>query len=205
MARRIAVVLVGVSLLLPASASGGTAEIAIHDNYFSPPSRRIVVGGSVHWFRAPGSGGVHNVREDGWLFESPATPTDGPLDVTFVFSAGTFHFFCETHGSPLGAAETGMAGFIRVPVSLSPLPSGLPFTVRWATAASETGQAYDVQFRVGSDGWRTWKKDTTNNRGVFGRDGAPVRVRDGVRYSFRARSQDGPNASGWSPVSRITA
>lgn len=205
MGLRVAVVLVGVALLVPGPASGGTAEIAVHDNYFSPTSRRVVVGGSVHWFRAGGSNGFHNVREDGWLFESPATPTDGPLDVTFVFSAGTFHFFCETHGSPLGAAETGMAGFIRVPVSLSRLPAGLPFTVRWATDGAQTGTAYDVQFRVGSGSWRTWKTDATNNRGVFGRDAKPVRVRHGVRYSFRARSQEGPNVSGWSPVASLLA
>jgi plastocyanin len=204
MRRRFAVVLVALGLLTPAeSARGGAAEIAILDNDFSPPSVRVAVGNSVHWSRAPDSTGPHNVREDGWLFEEPSTPTDGPIDVSVVFSAGTFHYFCETHGSPLGADETGMDGFVRVPVSISRRPAGLPFTVRWATDAAETGNAYDVQFRVGSGDWRTWKRDVTNNKGEFGRDAKPVRVRDGVRYTFRARSQDGPNVSGWSPVASL--
>jgi plastocyanin len=195
MSRRVAVILVGLSLLVAAPAGGGTAEIAIHDNYFSPDARRVVVGGSVRWLRAGDSNGYHNVREDGWMFES-GDPTGDPIDYTVVFSAGTFHFFCETHGGPLG----GMDGFVRVPVSVSRPPTGLPFTVRWATAVSETGTAYDVQFRVGAGRWRTWKRDATNNKGAFGKAAKPVRVRDGFRYSFRARSQDGPNESGWSPV-----
>lgn len=204
--RRFVVVLVALGLLAPLGpARGGTAEVAIQDNYFSPDSNRIAVGDSVHWFRAEDSNQPHNVREDGWLFERPRRPTNGPIDVTFVFSAGTFHYFCETHGGPVVGTPGNMDGFIRVPVSLSRSPSGLPFTVRWATDGSQTGTAYDVQFRVGSGQWRTWKKDVTNNKGEFGRDAKPVRVRDGVRYSFRARSQDGPNVSRWSPVASLTA
>jgi plastocyanin len=202
MNRRVAVVLVGLALLVPAPASGGAAEIVIRDNTYSPDARRIVVGGLVRWQRAPDSVGVHNVREDGWLFES-GPPTDGPIDYTAVFSAGTFHFFCETHGGPVSGTPDNMDGFIRVPVSLSRLPDGLPFTVRWATDASVTGSAYDVQFRVGAGRWRTWRANATNNKGVFGKDARPVRVQGGVRYSFRARSQDGPNESGWSPVASL--
>jgi plastocyanin len=199
MIRRVAVLVVGVALLVAAPAMGGTTVIAIHDNYFSPDAKRVAVGGSVRWYRAPDSIGVHNVRENGWLFES-GPPTDGPIDYTVVFSAGTFHFFCRTHGGPVPGTPDNMDGFVRVPVTIDRAPTGLSFTVRWATSASETGTAYDVQFRVGRGEWRTWKADTTNNKGVFGKDAKPVRVRDDVRYSLRARSQEGPNTSGWSPV-----
>jgi plastocyanin len=198
MDRLVAVVLMSLALVVAVPASAGTTEIAIHDNYFSPDTRRVDVGGSVRWFRAADSNGFHNVREDGWLFES-GDPTGDPIDYSVAFSAGTFHYFCETHGGPLG----GMDGFIRVPVSIDRPPEGLPFTVRWATGVSATGSAFDVQFRVGSGRWRTWKTDATKNKGVFGKDGRPMRVRDGVRYSFRARSQDGPNVSRWSPVVSI--
>ena len=205
MTRRFAVVLVALSLLTPlAPARGGTAEVAIHDNYYSPEVRRVAVGDSVHWLRAGDSNGFHIVREDGRLFWSGRS-TGGPIDYRVVFSAGTFHYYCSTHGYPVDVDDKGMEGFVRVPVSISRLPGGLPFTVRWATDASATGGAYDVQFRVGSGAWRTWKKDVTNNKGEFGRDAKPVRVRDGVRYSFRARSQGGPNVSGWSPVASLTA
>jgi plastocyanin len=204
MSRWLAVVLVSLAVLVPGPASGGTAEVAIHDHYYSPASKRVSVGDSVHWFRAGDSNGFHNVREDGRLFWSGPS-TGGPIDYRVVFSAGTFHYYCSTHGYPLEVDLEGMEGFVRVPVSISSLPDGLPFMVRWATAASATGTAYDVQFRVGSGKWRTWKKDVTNKKRVFGGDAKPVRVRDGVRYSFRARSQDGPNASGWSPVASLTA
>jgi plastocyanin len=205
MRRRFAVALVALGLLVPvAPARGGTADIGIHDNYYSPDARRVAVGDSVRWFRAGDSNGFHNVREDGRLFWSGRS-TGGPIDYRVVFSAGTFHYYCSTHGYPLEVDDEGMEGFVRVPVSISRLPSGLPFTVRWATDGAETGTAYDVQFRVGSGAWRTWKKDVTNNKGEFGRNAKPVRVRDGARYSFRARSQDGPNASGWSPVASLTA
>jgi plastocyanin len=204
MRRRVVVVLLGLALLAPGQASGGTTEVGIHDNYYSPDVRRISVGDSVHWFRAGGSNGFHNVREDGRLFWSGRS-TGGPIDYRVVFSAGTFHYFCSTHGYPIDVDDEGMEGLIRVPVSTSRVPSGLPFTVRWATDRAQTGSAYDVQFRVGSGAWRTWKKDATRNKGEFGRDAKPVRVRDGTRYSFRARSQDGPNVSGWSPVASLTA
>ena len=201
--RRIATVLVAVALLVPVPATAGTAEVAIHDHYYSPFSQRVAVGESVNWSRAAGSIGFHNIREDGRLFWSGRSTGD-PIDYTVIFSAGTFHYYCSTHGYPLEVDEEGMEGLIRVPVAIVQAPPGLPFTVRWATDASETGTAYDVQFRVGPGRWRTWKKDATNNRGVFGRDGNPVRVRRGTRYAFRARSQDGPNASLWSPVASFT-
>ena len=200
MRRRFAVVLVALAVLVPvAPARGGTADVAIHDHYYAPATRRVAVGDSVHWFRAEDSNGFHNVREDGRLFWSGRS-TGGPIDYRVVFSAGTFHYYCSTHGYPVEVDLDGMEGFVRVPVLISSPPDGVTFTVRWATDAAETGNAYDVQFRVGSGNWRTWRTDSTNNRAVFGKDGQPVRVRAGIRYSFRARSQDGPNVSLWSPV-----
>jgi hypothetical protein len=65
---------------------------------------------------------------------------------------------------------------------------------------SETGSVYDVQFRVGSGNWRNWRRNTASLASVFGTNGNPVRVRDGVRYSFRARSQEGNATSDWSPA-----
>ena len=55
------------------------------------------------------AGASHETREGGWLFES-GDPTGDPIDYSVVFSAGTFHFFCETHGGPLGGAVSGRMG-----------------------------------------------------------------------------------------------
>jgi hypothetical protein len=152
------------------------------------------VGDTVRWF-SDGSDNPHNVREDGALFDS-GLATMLPFTFDVVFSAGTFHYYCEVHGSEVG----GMDGLVRIPVVIVRAPDGLPFTVRWATAASETGSVYDVQFKVGSGDWRNWKRDTGAFRGVFGRNRNPIRVRDGVLYSFRARSQEGAEVSRFSPA-----
>jgi plastocyanin len=175
-------------------AAAGTANVDVADSAFSPDAIGNQVGDAVLW-SSDGTIFQHNVREDGQLFRSGA-PTSMPFDFTVVFSAGTFHYYCEIHGSPDG----GMDGLVRIPVAIARAPAGLPFTVVWATEASETGDSYEVQFRVGSGDWRRWRRNTTVLNGVFGRNRAPVRVRDGVRYSFRARSREGGVTSRWAPV-----
>ena len=184
-------------LLVPATpAEAGQVNIEIHDSFFMPDDIGNQVGDTVRWF-SDGSGARHNVRAEGGIFRS-GDPTTAPIDFSRVFSAGAFHYFCEVH------RFAGMDGFVRIPVIIGRAPDGLRFTVRWATDASETGSVYDVQFKVGTGDWRNWKRDTAAFSGVFGTNGNPVRVRDGVRYSFRARSQEGSAVSRWSPVRRFT-
>jgi hypothetical protein len=93
-----------------------------------------------------------------------------------------------------------MIGFVKVPVTVTAAPLGRPFTVRWALSGTDTGSSWDVQFRIGGGAWRNWKTDTTALRAVFGKDNRPVHVKNGKRYSFRARSMAGSAASRWSPV-----
>lgn len=198
MARWLTLVLLAAGLLVPGPARAGQMNVEVHDNFFAPDAVGNQVGDTVRWF-SDGTDNTHNVRQDGELFDS-GLPTMLPFTYDVVFSAGTFHYYCEVHGSEVG----GMDGLVRIPVRINPAPDGLRFTVRWATDASETGSVYDVHFRVGSGEWRRWKRDTTALSGVFGRNGNPVRVRDGVRYRFRARSQEGEDISGWSPVRSFT-
>jgi plastocyanin len=198
MVQRVTLILLTLSFLVPGPARAGRVDVEVHDDFFAPDNVGNQIGDTVRFFSA-GTNDTHNVREDGELFDSGlATMLAFTYDV--VFSAGTFHYYCEIHGSPSG----GMDGFVRIPVRINRAPDGLPFTVRWAAVSSETGSVYDVQFKVGSGDWRRWKRDTTGFSGVFGRNGNPVRVRDGVRYSFRARSQEGDVVSRWSPVRRFT-
>jgi plastocyanin len=183
-------------VLLPATpAEAGRVDIQVHnDDRFVPDDVGNQVGDTVRWF-SEGTDNPHNVREDGELFDS-GVATMLPFTYDVVFSAGTFHYYCEVHGSEFG----GMDGLVRIPVRINRAPDGLPFTVRWASTASETGSVYDVQFRVGSGDWRNWRTDTITLSGVFGRNRNPVRVRDGVLYRFRARSQEGDEFSRYSPV-----
>jgi plastocyanin len=185
--------LAGPTGVLPVRASDTT--VAVEDNRFAPREVAVVVGDEVTWTRAPGSVEPHNVREDERLFSSGPV-TEGPIAFAAAFSAGSFHYFCEAHGSRAG----GMDGVVRVAPSVEAGPAGRRFTVRWATNETSTGSRFDVQYRRGGGRWREWKDDARALRGVFGKRGRPERVRNGARYRFRARSGRGEAESRWSPV-----
>lgn len=193
---RIASFVIAVGLLAPAASEAAAKDIGIGDDFFSPKRVGVRVGSTVRWTRQTGSLNQHNVRQTKRLFRS-GDPTLGAIDYTVVFSAGTFPYYCEIH------RLFGMSGVIRVPVRLAATPAGRPFTVRWATKASNSGSIYDVQFRVAGGAWRTWRSDVEALKGVFGKNGRPVTLKKGTKYSFRARSQHSVNArrvSRWSPV-----
>ncbi|MGH2724685.1 MAG: cupredoxin domain-containing protein [Actinomycetota bacterium] len=181
---------------LLASTVGGAAtthEVSVQDNLFDPHDVSGKVGDSVHWSRTL-VGNPHNVQEDGQLFRSGA-PSPGPIDFTVKFSAGKFHYFCEVHGSQAG----GMDGLVKVKPKILAKPPGLPFTVRWASTSTETGSVFDVQYKVGTGKWKNWKKNVSGFKAVFGKNGKPVTVKKGKKYSLRARSQEGDIESLWSP------
>jgi plastocyanin len=153
------------------------------------------------WSWGEGTIDDHNVREDSKLFYSgPPSDNDEPFDV--LGSAGTFHYYCELHGSKAG----GMDGVISLrpsfgmpPVKRGPAPV---VNILWASSDSETGDQYDVQYKVGKGDWKYWKKNTSKLNGLFGRNGKPVTVRDNKTYKVRARSEKSSNPkkrSGWSP------
>jgi plastocyanin len=193
--------LVAVGALAYASvASAAATEIKVGDSFFSPrtpPVRNLATGSSFHWQRAAGSTFPHNVRQNFKLFYSGAT-TSGPINFSVSASAGSYHYYCELHGS----ATDGMDGVVRVRPVFASAPDGAPFTVRWALTGTTTGNQFDVHYRVGTSGtWKIWKNDVAARAGVFGQNGQPVQVLAGRTYQFRARSQKtATQPSGWSPI-----
>ena len=185
--------------LLPLSAQAGTTQITVGDKFFNPEKVEAAVGSTVNWF-SDGTNEKHNVQENSKIFYS-GLPTSAPINFKRVFSSGSFNYFCKNHGSKSG---DGMAGVVRIPVKVLSDPQGLVFTVRWATEGSNTGTAFDVQYRVGSGSWKTWKNDTSAAAAVFGKADDPVAVGSGEEYSFRARSLKGDAASRWSPIVTYT-
>jgi plastocyanin len=179
------------------SVSAATTQVAANDTRtFSPSSVTVAVGGSVHW--AASGFDDHSATQDQLLFNSGA-PAAG-LNFTRTFSAGTFPYHCEQHG------DQGMRGVVRVPPKAVAGPSGLPFTVTWASAGSNTGSRFDVEYRVGSGAFKTWKSNTTARSAVFGARSAPVRVARGKSYSFRVVSRASTGArSAASPVKTFRA
>jgi plastocyanin len=191
--RKLAAVAVLLACLAPAPLEAATTGVKVKDNFFNPDKVRVRVGDSVRWTRAADSFGDHNIHGEKNLFYSGPT-TMGQIDFKMRFSAGSFYYRCDIHGG------ANMEGFVRVPPSAGAAPKGLPFSVRWATTTTQTGGKYDVDYRIGSGKWRSWKRDTTAGAGVFGKKRKPVAVVHGKRYSFRARSQNKKGASRWSPV-----
>jgi plastocyanin len=200
---------IAVGLALPALAFGRApvTQILVKDNFYTPenpPVRSFQTGTSFHWQRAAGSGGAHNIVQDAGLFLSGGL-TSGPINSSISASAGSYHYYCQLHGSPAG----GMAGTVKVKPIFTAVPTGLPFTVIWADSGTKTGKAFDVQYKVQpSTTWKVWKNDTAQFKAVFGLNNLPVPVVAGKKYDFRVRSEQATNhskASAFSPVLTVTA
>jgi hypothetical protein len=204
----------GLAFLLPTPTQAGNGPIFVADDVFDPDSKRISVfhGASSApqvWSWCGDSGGKgsceagsdrpHNVREDHRLFYS-GQPVEDRTDFVRRFSAGTFHYYCDRHGTP----TSGMDGVVRVDLKVGPGPEGLPFAIRWASDSTQTGRVFDVRYRVGSRPWETWRTDTRQFSAIFGRNGNPEPIDDTKQYDFRARSQRNAPSDGavsrWSPV-----
>lgn len=173
-----------VVLALPAAAAG---EITMSNSGFSPARVTRVAGGSVTWHK---TSGYHNVMSTQGMFTSGA-PQNSEFTYTRTFSAGKYPYICAVH-------PQSMRGVVRVRPKVAQAPAGRPFTVTWATAATNTGSRFTVQYRVGGGTWKKWTTTSATSR-VFGSGGQPVRVKPGTTYSFRVRSRSGDNASGFSP------
>jgi plastocyanin len=193
-------------LAIPALAFGrATTSVELtNTNKYSPASVTKNVGaGSIHW--QWGTSGTttaaHNVRQDDKLFYSGRLTNSKPAGYTITPSAGSFHYYCELHGS----ANGGMAGTIKItPAVFNKTVSS--FGVRWSPGTNQTGNAFDVRYRVDGGAWKTWKNHVAAAQAVFGANKLPVRVRPGHLYEVQARSEKSTNvskASGWSPSARV--
>jgi hypothetical protein len=98
-----------------------------------------------------------------------------------------------------------MAGVIKIkPAILNKTASS--FVVRWSTGSNQSGDAFDVRYRVDGGTWKTWKNDVTTAQATFGASNMPVHVGPGHTYDIQARSEkkSAPSrVSGWSPVARV--
>lgn len=193
-------------LAIPALAFGrATTSVELtNSNTYSPANVTKNVGaGSIHW--QWGTNGTtiaaHNVRQDDKLFYSGQLTNSKPAGYTITPSAGSFHYYCELHGS----ANGGMAGTIKIrPAVFNKTASS--FGVRWSPGTNQTGNAFDVRYRVDGGTWKTWKSHVAAAQAVFGANNLPVRVRAGHLYEVQARSEKSTNvskASGWSPSARV--
>jgi plastocyanin len=189
-----------VGLALPAAAGAAPREIDIGDNFFSPrkpPARNFANGPSFRWSNGGGTGNRHNVRQDDRLFRS-GDLTRHPINFAINASAGSYHYYCELHGSRQG----GMAGRVKVrPIAETDHAIG-EVEVVWADANTDTGSRFDVRYRVDQRRWKTWKNDTPSFHAAFGHNDNPVNYRPNRHtYKIKVRSERRrvKKHSDWSP------
>jgi plastocyanin len=193
-------------LAIPATASATSITVEPSgDNVFEPakPPPEDVSDSplfSWQWGSDNTTEQAHNVRQDRKLFYS-GEPTDTRELFEVIVSAGSYHYYCEVHGSENG----GMDGKIRVRPTADDLTDD-QFLFRWAFPTSETGDEYDVRFKVGNRDWKLWRNNTTAPSGVFGENDDPVDVKPGKTYKLQALSQKSTNRkkrSDWSPTQTV--
>jgi plastocyanin len=166
----------------PASA-GVPVNIDVYDWMFLPDvAEQSALGTGVIWNWNGGSGTTqdeHNVREDSKMFRSPLRD-QGTFSISP--SAGTYHYYCEPH-----LLSNQMEGKLKIMPAYTELsPDQLRIT--WAQEESDTGDRFDVLYRIGEGPFKTWHKRTAKRSGRFGRLDEPVDVKPGKTYSFKART-----------------
>jgi plastocyanin len=191
----LAAAVVAVGLVASSVAAATTNVEATGGKTFSPKTVNAGVGGSVHWF-STADGVDHTVTQNAGIFDTGALAD--AFNFTRKFSAGTYPYHCEKHGAD------GMVGTVKVPPQVVSAPAGLAFTVKWAVAGTQTGNSFDMKYRVGSGAWKTWRNNTSAKSMVFGK-GGPVAVARGKTYSFQVRSGSGAKESLFSPVKTFRA
>jgi plastocyanin len=206
MRRYLAIGAAATLLAIPPLALGGTTTTvtvgpAGHRTTFAPSTVTQAVGASIHWYWwADSNAGPHNVRQDDKLFYSGAATDNNPAGYTITPSAGRFHYYCEPHRT------RGMQGtlYIRPAVFNRTATS---FGVRWSPGTNQTGNRFDVRYRIDGGAWTTWKNHIAAAQGVFGLSDNPVHVSPGHIYEVQARSEtstDLQKRSGCSPSARVT-
>ena len=197
----------GAVVAASSALAGTTTVIAVADDEFTPDAVVIPVTlGPVSWRWDDAVVDEHNVRQDSKLFYSGEPTSTTTTQYTISASAGTYHYYCEVHGSRSG----GMDGKLRVRPEFYPAPGkrgpAIVFGVRWATGTG-TGDQWDVKYKGRGSGGKyvTWLKNTEDLSAVFGEGGEPVAPQAGDVFRFKARTERSSNPdrhSGFSPVAK---
>lgn len=190
--RRSIVVAVAASLLwlvaLPAHAA---VSVTVTEFRFSPATITVPQGEDVAWHN--GGHQQHTSTQTGALalWNTGRIAVGATSGSVRFLAAGSYAYHCTIH--------TFMHGTVRVPIIVSPLRGTrrTTFTIRLASA-TQAGFTYDVQRRIGTGAWTTWRVGVASTT---------VRFKHGKgTFAFRSRLRRTSNGatSGWSLPRAIT-
>lgn len=187
------------ALAVPATAGPPPTPVDVGDDFFNPSNATQLAESSTTWFWNDDVEHKHDVLQDDKLFKS-GPPTNNPSTVFGVsLPAGTYHYYCTTHGSRNGS---GMDGTVKSRLALGGL-SAESVPVTWGNNLVDVEPQYDVRFKVGSGKWKNWLKNTQLGSSQFGAGDEPVNLKPGKTYKLQARTENAANderRSGWSPT-----
>jgi plastocyanin len=194
MRRLVPLLLITASVLvwaLPASAA--TVNVSIVDFAFSPTTVKAAMGSTVTWTNT-GAANHTSTQDDPLDLWVTGTITPSHSASTTLTAAGTYAYHCSIH--------TFMTGKVKVPGAVSPSSGTIAttFTITVATVAAPNGFVYDVQMKIGSGSFSSFKRGLTTTTTTFHPSVTGT-------YAFRSRLRDigsTPGASGWSPAKTIT-
>ena len=93
-----------------------------------------------------------------------------------------------------------MAGTIKIrPAVFNKTASS--FGVRWSPGTNQTGNAFDVRYRVDGGAWKTWKNHVAAAQAVFGAGNSPSTSARGTP----TRSRPAPRRARTSKSERLVA
>jgi plastocyanin len=192
---------------LVASALAGPPPnpVGVEDDKFTPATSSQLLGSSTNWDWDDDVTNKHNVREDSKLFYSHALTDDPGANFSAVIASGTYHYYCESHGSKNPDLPNNMDGVVKVKPQMVPTVKD-QFRVDFGNTGAGNVR-WDVQYRVGKGRFKSWLKNTTSTFSIFGEGDNPVDVKPGKTYSIRARTESVGNderRSGWSPALKVT-
>jgi plastocyanin len=195
--RRSAVAVSGLALLLGSTgvppASALNPSVTVQDYSFSPTPITIAQGAVLTWH----NNGPHTHTATGdmplALWDTgniaPGTTTAG---LTFP-AAGTYPYHCTIH-------PTLMHGTVRVPILVTPTSGTTATSFKlMLTSALATGFTYDVQRRLGTGAWTTFRTGVAAKTVTFK---APSAGTWGLRSRLVRTSTQA--ASKWSPQKKVT-
>ena len=196
MLRRSVVAVSGLALVMGLAvqpASGASAQVGVQDYQFSPSPFTVAQGTTVTWH----NGGPHTHTSTGDMplaLWNTGNIAPNATSVAIAFrAAGTYPYHCAIH-------PTLMQGIIRVPIIVAPASgtTATTFTLT-LTSALATGFTYDVQRRLGTGAWTTFRTGVTTATVKFK---APSSGTWGLRSRLVRTSTHA--ASKWSPMKKVT-